>query len=90
MLLFMAVLNPFFARSAFVLEAAPSQMQELTLGGAVWRDLGTGPPLKPIQDPEDGIPSLQRADRPTQLGVLHRHAESALKPTVNAANKDVK
>lgn len=58
------------------------------LGHAVWHAFCTGP--QAYAGSLDDIPSLQNADRSTQLGVVQRHAESALKPAVNAANKDVK
>ena len=40
-------------------------------------EVRTGPLLKPVQVPLDGIPSLQRVDRITQLGVVGKLAEGA-------------
>ena len=45
---------------------------------------------KPVKVPLEGIPSLQRVDHTTQLGVVVKFAESALDPTVRVADKDVK
>ena len=41
-----------------------------------------GPLLKLVQVPLDGIPSLRRVNRTTQLGVVCKLAEDALDPTV--------
>ncbi|GAB0186525.1 cAMP-dependent protein kinase inhibitor alpha [Grus japonensis] len=48
-----------------------------------------GPPLKPVKIPLDGITSLQRVNRTTQLDVIGKLAEDALNPTVFVTNKDV-
>ena len=48
------------------------------------------PPLKPVKVPLDGIPSLQRVDHITQLGVTGQLAEGALNPTVCVTDKDIK
>ena len=50
----------------------------------------TGPTLKPVKVPLDGIPSLQNVDGTTQLGVVRRLAEGALNPTLQVAEKGVK
>lgn len=46
-----------------------------------------GPPLKPVQDSFDGIPSLQHVDRTMQLGVVFKFAEGALSSTVHVTTK---
>ncbi|KAK4830147.1 hypothetical protein QYF61_008635 [Mycteria americana] len=74
----------------FVLWIAPTQVQDLALGLAELHEVHTGPPLKPVTVTLDGIPSLQCVDHTTQLGVIGKLAEGALKPTVHVANKDVK
>ncbi|PKU30563.1 hypothetical protein llap_19132 [Limosa lapponica baueri] len=85
-----AVLNPFSTQPVFVLGIALTQMQDLALGLVELQEVCTGPPLKPVQVPLDGIPSLQRVDCATQLGVMGKLAEGALNPTVHVSNKDVK
>jgi len=46
------------------------------------------PPLKPVQLPLDGIPSVQLVNCTIQLGVFGKLAEGALNPTVHVTNKD--
>jgi len=41
-----------------VLEIPLTQVQDLALGFVELHVVGTGPPLKPVQVPLDGIPSL--------------------------------
>ena len=72
------------------LEIAPTHVQDLALGLIEPHEVCTGPPLKPAQVPLDGIPSRQRGDRTTQLGVVGKLAEDALNPTVHVTDKDVK
>ncbi|KAK4821803.1 hypothetical protein QYF61_003832 [Mycteria americana] len=50
-------------------------MQDLALGLVDLHEVCTGPPLQPVRVPLDGIPSLQRVDRTTQLGVVGKLAE---------------
>ena len=54
------------------------QVQDLALGLVEPHEVCIGPPLKPVQVPLDGIPSLQCVNRTTQLGVISKRAESAL------------
>ncbi|KAK4823457.1 hypothetical protein QYF61_002293 [Mycteria americana] len=86
-LLLRATLNPFSAQPVFVLGIAPTHVQDLALGLC---EVHTGPPLKPVKVPLDGIPSHQCVNRTTQLGVVGRLAEGALDPTVHVTDKDVK
>ena len=44
---------------------------------------GTGPPLKPVQVPLDGIPSLNGINHTTQLGVISKLSMSLAK-TLNS------
>ncbi|KAK4822675.1 hypothetical protein QYF61_019042 [Mycteria americana] len=88
-LLLRAALNPFSAQPVFVLWIAPTHVQDLALGFVELHELHTGPPLKPVKVPLDGIPSVQHVDRTTQVGVIGKPAEGALNPTVHIA-KDVK
>ncbi|KAK4808881.1 hypothetical protein QYF61_007996 [Mycteria americana] len=85
-----AALNTFSAQPVFVLGIAPTQVQNFALGLVELHEVRTGPPLKPVQVPLDGIPSLQRVDCTTQLGVVGKLAEGALNPTVHVTAKDVK
>ncbi|GAB0197909.1 cAMP-dependent protein kinase inhibitor alpha [Grus japonensis] len=68
----------------------PSPVTDLALGHVELHAVRTGPPLQPVKVPLDGIPSLQRVDHTTQLGVVGKLAEGALNPTVHDADKDVK
>jgi len=85
-----AGLNPFTTQPVFVLEAAPTHVQDLALGLVELYEVLTGPSLKPFKVPLDGIPSFQHVDRTTQLGVFGKHAEGALNPTVHVTEKDIK
>ena len=85
-----AGLNTFSVQVVCVLGVALSHVQDFALGLAEPHEVCTGPPLKPVQDPLDGIPFLQRVNHTSQLGVVGRLAESALDPTVHVAGKDVK
>jgi len=51
---------------------APTQVQDLALGLVELHEVHMGPPLKV---PLDGIPSLQRVDHITQLGVSGLHLD---------------
>jgi len=73
-----AALNPSFAQPVFVLGIAPTQVQDLALGLVELHEVHTGPPLKPVRVPLDGMPSLQRVDHTTHLGVISKFAEGAL------------
>ncbi|KAK4829379.1 hypothetical protein QYF61_003719, partial [Mycteria americana] len=73
-----AALNPFTAQPVFVLGIAPTHVQDLALGLAELHEVHTGPPLKPVKVPLDGIPPLQHVNRTTQLGVVGKRAEGAL------------
>ena len=80
-LLLRAALNPFSAQPVFVLGIALTHVQDLAHGLVEPHEVRTGPALKPVQVPLDDIPSLQRVDRTTQLGVICRFAEGALNPS---------
>ncbi|KAK4819146.1 hypothetical protein QYF61_025826 [Mycteria americana] len=82
-LLLRAALNPFSAQPVFVLGIAPTHVQDLALGLVELHEVRTGPPLKPVKVPLDGIPSLQHVNCTTQLGVIGKLAEGALNPTVH-------
>ncbi|KAK4824261.1 hypothetical protein QYF61_012527 [Mycteria americana] len=83
-----AALNPFSAQPVFVLEIAPTRVQDLALGLVELHEVCMGPLLKPVKVPLDGTPSLQHVDCTTQLGVISKLAEGALNPTVPVADKD--
>jgi len=69
-----------------VLGITLTHVQDLALGLVEPHEVRTGPPLKPVKVPLDGILSLQHVDCTTQLGVVGRLVEGTLNPTV----KDVK
>jgi len=83
-------LNPFSAQPVFVLGIAPSCMHDPALGLVERHDIRMGPPLKPVQVPLNGIPSLQRVSHFAQLAVVSKFAEGTLNPTVHFALKDIK
>ncbi|KAK4814026.1 hypothetical protein QYF61_004656 [Mycteria americana] len=63
-----AALNPLIAQPVFVLGIALTQVQDLALGLVEPHEVCT----KPVKVPLDGIPSLQRVDHTTQLGVIRK------------------
>ncbi|KAK4824941.1 hypothetical protein QYF61_021561 [Mycteria americana] len=85
-----AALKPFIFQSVLLLGIALIQVQNLALGFVELHAVCTGPLLKPVKVPLDGIPSLQRIDCTTQLGVIHKLAEAALGPTVYIIGEDIK
>ncbi|KAK4827472.1 hypothetical protein QYF61_018708 [Mycteria americana] len=89
-LLLRVALNPFSAQPMFLLGIASTHVKDLALGLVELHEVRTGPPLKPVKVPLDGIPSLRRVNRTTQLGVVRKFAEGALNPTVHVTNKDIK
>ena len=64
-----------------MLGIAPTQVQDLAFG-LVLHEVGMGPPLKPAYISLDGIPSLERVNYTTQLGVVCKLAEDALDPII--------
>ena len=65
--------------SAFMFGIALTHMQELALGLAKLCEVHTGTPLQPDQVLLKDIPTFQRTDHITQLGVISRVAEGALR-----------
>ena len=61
-------------------------MQDIALALVELQETYTGPPLKPVEVPLDGMLSLQCVDHTTQLRVICKLAEGALNPTVHVAN----
>ena len=72
-----------------MLRIAPTHVQDFALGLLELHEVCTGPALKPVMVPLDGIPSLQRVSHSTQLGVIGKPAKGILNPTVRIADKDV-
>ena len=89
-LLLRTALNLFSAQPVSVLGIASAQMQALAFGLVEPQEVHTGPPLKLVQAPLDGIPSLQCVNCTTQPGVISELAEGALNPFVHFTHKDVK
>ncbi|PKU42541.1 hypothetical protein llap_7164 [Limosa lapponica baueri] len=83
-----AALNPFSPQPLFVPGFAVTQVQDLALGLVELHKVRMGPHLKPVQAPLDGMPSLQRVDQATQLGVIGKLAEGALSPAVRVSDRD--
>jgi len=84
-LLLRAVLNPFSSQPVFVLEISP-QVQDLALGFVELHEVCRGQTLKLFKVSLDGIPSLQRVDCTTQLGVAGKLDKGALNPTAHVTN----
>jgi len=85
-----AALEPLSAQPLLVFGIALTHAQDLALGLVELHEVHTGPPLQSVKVPLNGIPSLQRVNHTTQLGVVSRLAEGALSPTVHVTNKDIK
>jgi len=81
-LLLKAAFNPFSTQPVFVFGIALTQVQNPALGLVELHEVCTGPPIKPVGVPLDDVPSLQRVDRTTQLGVVGKLDEGALNPAV--------
>jgi len=61
---------------------APTQMQDVVHVLVEPHEVHTGPPLKPVQVPLAGIPSLRHADHTTQRCVICKLAESGFDAAV--------
>ena len=85
-----AALNPFIPQPILIPGVAPTQVQDLALGLVEPHEVHTGSLLELVQVPLDGIPSLRRVNRTTQLGVLCKFAEGALDATVYVIDEDTK
>ncbi|KAK4817028.1 hypothetical protein QYF61_026034 [Mycteria americana] len=82
-LLFKAALNPFIPQPVLIAGVALIQVQHPARGLAELHKIQMGPLLDLVQVPLDGIQSLRRVNRTTQLGVICKFAEGALGPTVS-------
>ena len=85
-----AALDPFRPQTVLILGVAPTHVQDLALGLVEPHEFHTSPLLKLVQVPLDGIPSLRRVNRTTQLGAICKFAEGALDPTVSLTDEDIK
>jgi len=73
----------FIIQPVLILGFAPTQMQDSSLGLVEPHEVHTGPLLKLVQVPLDGISSLRRVNCTTQLDVTCKLAEGALNPTMS-------
>ncbi|KAK4815471.1 hypothetical protein QYF61_002930 [Mycteria americana] len=73
-----AALNPFVPQSVLIQGIALTHVQDVALGLVELHEVCTGPLLKPVKVPLDGIPSLKRINGTMQLGVICRLAEGSL------------
>ncbi|KAK4814406.1 hypothetical protein QYF61_018165 [Mycteria americana] len=89
-LLHRAALNPFTPQPVLIPGVALTQMQDPALGLVEPHEVHMGLLLQLVQIPLDGIPSLRRVNRTTQLGVVCKLAEGVLDPTVYVIDEDVK
>jgi len=87
-LLLRGALKPLSAQPVLVFGIALTHMQDLALGLVELHAVHAGPPLLPVKILLNGIPSLQRVNHTTQLGVVDKLAEGALSPTVHVTDKD--
>jgi len=69
-LLCRAALHLFILQPVLIVGVALTQVQDLALGLVEPHEVHVGPLLEFVQVPLDGIPSLRRVNRATQLGVL--------------------
>ncbi|KAK4822416.1 hypothetical protein QYF61_015163 [Mycteria americana] len=69
---------------------APTPVQDLALGLVEPHEVRMGPLLELVQVPVNGIPSLRRVSRTTQVGVICKLAEGALDPSVYVVDEDIK
>ncbi|KAK4823973.1 hypothetical protein QYF61_008592 [Mycteria americana] len=69
---------------------ALTQVQDLALGLIEPHEVHKSPLLQLVHVPLDGILSLRRVNRTTQLGVICKLAEGALDPTVYVIDEDIK
>ncbi|KAK4811988.1 LOW QUALITY PROTEIN: hypothetical protein QYF61_022984 [Mycteria americana] len=83
-----AALNPFIPQPLLIPWIALTQ--EPALGLVEPHEVHTGPLLKLVQVPLDGIPSLRYVNHTTQLGVVCKLAKGALDPTVYVIDEDTK
>ncbi|GAB0179470.1 cAMP-dependent protein kinase inhibitor alpha [Grus japonensis] len=67
----------------------PTPEQDLALDLVELHEIRMGLRLNAVKVPLDGIPSLQRVDHTTQLGVIGKLADGALDPTVCDIDKDM-
>ena len=73
-----------------ILEIAPPLEQDLALGLVELHEVHTGPVLKPVKVPLDGIPFLQLINCIAQLGVMCTFAKAAFNLIVYVVDKDIK
>ncbi|PKU39851.1 hypothetical protein llap_9848 [Limosa lapponica baueri] len=89
-LLLRAALNPFTTQPVLISGISPTHVQDPALGLVEPQEVLTGPLLKPVQVPLDGIQSLRHVNLTTQIGVIGKLAEVALNPKIHVTNKDIK
>lgn len=66
-----------------ILGVAPTHVQVLGLGHVEFNEVHTGPLLKPVKVPRDGIPSTKCINCTTELGVPCQLAKGVLKSTMS-------
>jgi len=85
-----AALNPFIPQPVLISGIALIQVQDLALGLVEPHEVHTGPLLKLLQVPLDGILSFWCVNCATHVGVICRLAEGALDPAVCVTDEDFK
>ncbi|KAK4819185.1 hypothetical protein QYF61_026659 [Mycteria americana] len=89
-LLCLAAFQPLFPKPVALHGVAVAQVQDLALGLVKPHTIDLGPSIQPVQVPLQSLPTLQRINTPTQLGVICKLTESTLDPFVQIIDKDVK
>jgi len=89
-LLCRSAFNEFSPPPVLVLGVALTQMQDLALGLVELHEVHMGSLVKSVKVPLYGIPSLKCINWTAQLGVIHKHAEGALSPTIYIIGEVIK
>ncbi|KAK4810832.1 hypothetical protein QYF61_008804 [Mycteria americana] len=89
-LLCWAAFQPLFPKPVALHGVAVAQVQDLALGLVKPHTIDLGPSIQPVQVPLQSLPTLQKINTPTQLGVICKLAEGALDPFVQIIDKDIK
>ncbi|KAK4815816.1 LOW QUALITY PROTEIN: hypothetical protein QYF61_007425 [Mycteria americana] len=87
-LLCQAAFQPLFPKPVALHGVAVTQ--DLALGLAEPHTIDLGPWIQPVQVPLQSLPTLKQINTPTPLGVICKLTESALDPSVQIIDKDIK
>ncbi|KAK4818808.1 hypothetical protein QYF61_019737 [Mycteria americana] len=85
-----AAFQPLFPKPVALHGVAVAQVQDLALGLVKPHTIDLSPSIQPVQVPLQSLPTLQKINTPTQLGVICKLTEGALNPFVQIIDKDIK